>query len=386
MQVFERLCPAGPGWVLDWAAVEQAFAWVRRLAGVPQDAVHHAEGDVLTHTRMAAEVLVSLAQWRDRPRDEQVRLFAAVLLHDVAKPDCTRHEDGRITAHGHSRRGELTARRVLWELGAPIEWREHVAALVRHHQVPFCALERPDLEQIVLRVSLTARNDDLALLATADILGRVCADADTVLENVGLFREYCADLGVLDRPWEFASDHARFVYFRTPGRDPRYAAFDDTRLTVTVLSGLPGAGKDTWLAANRPELPVVSLDAIRAQSGVDPAGDQRAVAAAAHELARGHLRAGRSFVWNATNVSRQHREICIGLAAAYRARVEVVALEAPGPVLRARNAGRPVPVPNAVIDKLIGKWETPDVTESHTLHRLDTNDRALHVITRSRMA
>lgn len=386
MQAFERLCPAGPGFVLDWAAVEREFAWIRRLAGVPQDPVHHAEGDVLTHTRMAAQALVSLPQWRARPRAEQVRLFAAVLLHDVAKPDCTRHDGQRVTAHGHSRRGELTARRVLWELGAPIDDREHVAALVRHHQVPFWALERPDLEQIALRVSLTARNDDLALLATADILGRVCADADTVLENIGLFREYCADLGVLDRPWEFASDHARFMYFRTPGRDPRYAAYDDTRLTVTVLSGLPGTGKDTWLAAHRPDLPVVSLDAIRARSGVDPAGDQRAVAAAAHELARGHLRAGRSFAWNATNVSRQHRELCIGLAAAYGARVELVALEAPGPVLRARNAARPAPVPSAVIDRLIGRWETPDVTESHTLHRLDTNDRVLHVIPRSPVA
>ncbi|GAA2376672.1 hypothetical protein GCM10010432_37720 [Catellatospora methionotrophica] len=304
----------------------------------------------------------------------------------MAKPDCTRHDGERVTAHGHSRRGELTARRVLWELGAPIGDREHVAALVRHHQVPFWALERPDLEQIALRVSLTARNDDLAILATADIRGRVCADADAVLDSIGLFREYCADLGVLDRPWEFASDHARFVYFRTPGRDPRYAAYDDRRMTVTVLSGLPGAGKDTWLAANRPELPVVSLDAIRARTGVHPAGDQRAVAAAAHELARGHLRAGRSFVWNATNVSRQHREICIGLAAGYGARVEVIALEAPGPVLRARNAARAAPVPDAVIDKLISKWETPDVTESHTLHRLDTNDRVLHVIPRSRVA
>ena len=55
------------------------------------------------------------------------------------------------------------------------------------------------------------------------------ATPTTVLENIELFREYCAELGVLDRPWPFASDHARFSYFRTPGRDPRYAAFDDTR-------------------------------------------------------------------------------------------------------------------------------------------------------------
>ena len=237
--------------------------------------------------------------------DERVRLFATVLLHDVAKPDCTQHEpDGRITAPGHSRRGESIARRVLWELGAPMAWREHVAALIRHHQVPFWALERPDLERIVFRASLVASNADLAILATADILGRTCSDADEVLENIALFREFCADLNCLDGPRAFPSDHARFRYFRTPGRDPNYAAHDDTRLTATVLSGLPGAGKDTWIAANRPGEPVVSLDAVRAELGVDPAGDQRAVVDAAYQRAREHLRAGRSFVWNATNISR----------------------------------------------------------------------------------
>lgn len=380
MRAFERLCPQGPGWALDWAAVLAEFGWLRRLAGVVQDPVHHAEGDVLTHTRMAAQALVDLPRWRVLPRERQVRLFAAVLLHDVAKPDCTRREGERVTSHGHSRRGELLARRILWEAGAPIGWREHVAALVRHHQVPFWALERPDLEAIVLRVSLTASNEDLAVLATADILGRVCADADAVRDNIELFREFCAELGVLDAPWPFASDHARFMYFRTPGRDPRYAAFDDTRLTVTVLSGLPGAGKDTWLAGNRPDPPVVSLDALRAELGVSPAGDQRAVAAAAYERSREHLRAGRAFVWNATNVSRQHREICVGLAAAYGARVELVSLEAPPEVLRGRNDRRAARVPAAVLERLIGRWETPDLTEAHTLHLLDTNDRASHVI------
>ncbi|MEV4411285.1 AAA family ATPase [Catellatospora sp. NPDC049609] len=380
MRAFERLCPQGPGWALDWAAVRAEFGWLERLAGVAQDPVHHGEGDVLTHTRMAAQALVDLPQWRALPRGRQVLLFAAVLLHDVAKPDCTRREGERVTAHGHSRRGELLARRILWRAGAPIAWREHVAALVRHHQVPFWALERPDLERIALRVSLTASNEDLALLATADIRGRVCADAEAVVEHIGLFREYCADLGVLDGPWRFGSDHARFMYFRTPGRDPRYDAYDDTRLTVTVLSGLPGAGKDTWVAAHRPDVPVVSLDALRAELGVGPTGDQRAVAAAAYERARGHLRAGRAFVWNATNVSRRHREICVGLAAAYRARIELVSLEAPPDVLRARNGRRQARVPEAVLDRLVSKWETPDATEAHTLHLLDTNDRALHVI------
>jgi predicted kinase len=374
MQIFDDLCPSPPGYAVDWARIRDAFAWVRAMAGVPQDAVHHAEGDVETHTRMAVEALAALPQWRTRQPADRVRLFATVLMHDIAKPYTTREVDGRLTAHGHSRRGDLMVRRVLWELDTPIAWRESVAALVRHHQVPFWALERPDLERIALRVSLIASNDDLSLLATADILGRVCSDQTEVQDNIALFREYCEDLGVLDKAWPFASDHARFTYFRTPGRDPRYAAYDDTTCTVTVLSGLPGVGKDNWIAAHCAGLPVVSLDRLRDQLRVAPTGDQRAVASAAHEQARKLLRAKQSFVWNATNISRQHRDMCTGLAAAYHARVEIVALEAPPDLIHARNRARDRQVPADVIEKLAGKWETPDLTEAHAVVWLDTRD------------
>jgi predicted kinase len=138
---------------------------------------------------------------------------------------------------------------------------------------------------------------------------------------------------------------------------------------MTVLCGLPGVGKDTWIARHAPQTPVVSLDALRTSLGVSPRGDQRGIAAAAHEAARVHLRAARSFVWNATNISRTLRELCIGLAADYHARVEIVALEAPPDVVRQRNRSRPSPVPEPVMDRLIGRWESPDLTEAHAIHR-----------------
>jgi predicted kinase len=373
MEPFDRLCPGPPDWTVPWPEIVAEFGWVRRMSGVAQDPVHHAEGDVATHTRMACEALAAQPAFRARDGQDRIRLFAAVLLHDAAKPDCTQvGADGRITAHGHSRRGDLVARRVLWELGAPVAWREHVAALVRHHQVPFWALERPDLDPIAFRVSLLARNDDLALLATADILGRSCGDADEVRENIALFVEYCAQRGCLDGPRRFPSDHARFWYFRRPDSDPDHPRYDDSRLSVTVMSGLPGAGKDHWIARHRPGWPVVSLDALRAELGVRPTDDQRPVIAAAHGLAREHLRAGRDFVWNATNVSRRLREQCIGLLADYRARIELVALEAPAAVLRRRNRGRTQPVPDAVIERLLRRWETPDPTEAHTVRWIPT--------------
>src|SRR3954471_8783780 len=91
--------PAPPVWRVAWDELDRGYPWVRNLAGCPQDPVYHAEGDVWVHTRMACEALAGLAAWRALPEEERRVLFAAALLHDVAKPECTRTgPDGRLTA------------------------------------------------------------------------------------------------------------------------------------------------------------------------------------------------------------------------------------------------------------------------------------------------
>ena len=359
-------CPTPPDWRVPWRELDAAYAWVRALAGCPQDPIHHAEGDVWVHTRRVCEELAALPAWRALPEGERRVLFAAAVLHDSAKPDCTRAEPGgRITSHGHSRRGSIRARGLLWRMGAPFAVREQVAALVRHHQVPYFLLERGDARRPVLEVSQTARCDRLALLAEADVRGRACADRQRLLDNVALFVEFCREQGCLSAPYAFASDHARFLYFRDEGRQPDAPAHEDFRAEAVLTSGLPGAGKDHYVRAHFADWPVVSLDALRGELDVDPAGEQGAVVQRAREAAREYLRQGRSFVWNATNVSRQLRGECVRLFAAYRARVRIVYVEAPEAVLLAQNRRRPSPVPEAVIERLVERWELPDLTEAH---------------------
>jgi predicted kinase len=133
------------------------------------------------------------------------------------------------------------------------------------------------------------------------------------------------------------------------------------------MSGLPGAGKDHWLRERAPHLPVVSLDALREEMGVDATDPQGGVVRAARERAREYLRRGEPFAWNGTNVSRRTRVGLIGLLADYRARVRIVYVEAPEAQLRAQNRARPSPVPDQVIDGLLRRWEVPDLTEAHAV-------------------
>src|SRR5262245_49821108 len=126
-------CPGPPAWQVEWEQLDRCYPWIRNLAGCPQDPVFHAEGDVWVHTRMVCEALAALPMWRALDEIDRRVLFTAALLHDVAKPECTRPgDDGRLTTRGHSRRGSIMARHILWRLGLPFELRERVAGLVRY--------------------------------------------------------------------------------------------------------------------------------------------------------------------------------------------------------------------------------------------------------------
>jgi predicted kinase len=360
------LCPEPPSWQVDWAAHHERFGWVRNLTGCPQDPVYHAEGDVWVHTRMVAEALAGMAAWRSLPAGERPIVFAAALLHDVAKPLCTRTDpDGRISSRGHSRRGAILARQILWRLGVPFALREQITALVRHHQLPYYLVDRADAQRLAIEASQTARCDWLALLAEADVRGRLCQDQQRLLDNVALFVEFCREENCLSAPRAFASDHARLLYFRSSHRHPDAPAHEDFRADVVMMSGLPGAGKDTWIRNNLPGWAVVSLDAVREEMDIDPADEQGQVVNRAREQARAYLRDGQSFVWNATNLSRQLRGQCLQLFADYHARIRIVYIEVPEERLLSQNRQRQAPVPRTVLDHLLERWEVPDRTEAH---------------------
>ena len=376
-----HFCPAPPDHRVDWEAIESAFPSVRQLEGCQQDSTHHAEGDVLVHTRMVVEALASMREWRQLPAREREIVFTAALLHDIAKPACTRIEDGRVTSRGHSKRGAIKARSLLWSMGVPIEAREQVAALVRFHQIPFFLIDEPDARRTLFEVSQSARCDLLALVAEADARGRVCADGQRLLDNISLFVQYAEEHRCLRAPRQFANDHSRFLYFRREGRDPDYAAFDDTACEVVLMSGLPGAGKDFWVAENLPGWPVVSLDEMRREMGVAPTDNQGTVVSRAREAAREHLRKRRPFVWNATSISRQMRDLSVNLFAAYNARVRIVYVEAPEGRLCAQNRGRADAVPAEVIRKLLARWEVPDLTEAHRVEWHAGSEAAAQLLT-----
>lgn len=372
MPQFDDLVPNPNSGQVDWRAIETAFDWFRSLDNCPQDPIFHAEGDVAIHTRLVVEALLGATAWRELPQSDRATLFWAALLHDVAKPATTRIDpEGRVTAPGHSRRGQIMARRILWRMRVPYAQREQICHLVTHHQRPLYLIERESPERLLHEISYQTRCDLLAILAEADVRGRTCPDSDRLLDAIALFREMARALDCLDRPRDFASAHSRFLYFRKPGRSADYAAYDDWPGEATLLCGLPASGKDTWLntwlAANARGQAIIGLDDLREELDFDPGDAQGAVVSAGRERARVALRAGQPLVWNATNLSRDRRRGLIDLFADYRAKVRVVYCEAEEQETLRRNAARERSVPAKAFVRMLDHWEPPDLTECHAL-------------------
>lgn len=135
------------------------------------------------------------------------------------------------------------------------------------------------------------------------------------------------------------------------------------------MCGLPGTGKDAWIRASCPGLPVVSLDDVRLELDVTPTQSQGQVVQAARERARALLRQRQPFVCNATSLTALRAQQ-VGLFEDYGARVRVVFLETAWDGNLRRNAGRRDAVPEDVIDGMLARLEPPERWEAQAVEWL----------------
>jgi len=352
--------------VLAWATDQP---WCRAMADCQQDAEWHSEGDVWTHTKMVCPQLSRLEEWQSLDQHERILLLFTAIFHDSAKPETSRldPESGRIQSPKHAVKGEHVARKVLREAGCDLIAREEIARLVRFHGRPAFLLEKLDPIQEVISLSWLVSNKLLYLFALADTRGRTTASMSRPEENLHYWTLLAEENDCFSKPYRFANDQARFLFYRQENPDRFYVPHENYRCTVTVMSGLPVSGKDTWLARNRKELPVLSLDDIRSELHVEATDNQGGVIQHAKERCREFLRSGTSFAFSAINLLRQTRQRWIDLFADYGARIEIVYIEPPLSVIVERNKRRERSVPEQVIRELAEKCEPPTWTEAHSL-------------------
>ncbi len=338
------------------------------LKQIPQNPEYHGEGDVYQHTEMVCQRLTESALWQFLPSDEQTLLFLAAAFHDIGKSVCTKQEDGVWVSPRHTLLGEKVFRclayREAQRFGLTFRQRETVAKLIRYHGLPvwFWTKERPDFE--LFRASETIPLRLLYLLSHADVLGRIAKDTKELAQQVELFAEYAKELGVWDNAWTFSDAYTRFQFFHRQDMWHGAQLYNDTCFDVIVMAGLPLAGKDTWIEKNRPQLPVISLDALRETMKIPPTKSSGKVVQAALNQARVFLRDRQPFIWNATNLLRETRKKLITLFSDYKARVHIYYLEVPYHELLERNQIRTRYIPDKALEEMIRKLEPPEPWEA----------------------
>jgi predicted kinase len=364
MSTWNELSASGIDDVLAWASGEP---WCRAMAACQQDAQWHSEGDVWTHTKLVCAQLSRLDQWSQLTRNEQTLLLFAALFHDAAKPETTQvdPETKRVHSPKHAVRGEHLARHVLRDLECDLSTREQIARLVRFHGRPSFLIEREDPNHELIALSCLVSHKLLYLLALADTRGRSTKEMTRPEESLHLWKMVAEENQCYDKPYSFANDHARFLFYRQALSDLHYTPHEDYRCTVTMMSGLPGSGKDTWLSKHLGETPVVSLDDLRTELDIDPTDDQGSVVQAAKERCRELLRSKTSFAFSATNLLRATRKRWIDLFADYGTRIEMVYVEPPFTLLLQQNRQRSKPVPERVVRDLADRLDPPTMTECH---------------------
>ena len=364
---------------LDWDELYNSYKWISDMQGVQQDPIWHAEGDVYIHTKMVTEELTNLEEFASLSDLQKHILVSSALFHDIEKRSTTTEEiiDGktRIVSPRHAKKGEFTTRQILYsEMNAPFQVREQICKLVRLHGLPLWAITKDHPNKEVIYSSTVLDNDLLSILAKADILGRICQDQDDILMKIELFKELCIENDCLMKSREFKSNYGRYLFFNKEDSYVDYLPYDDLICTVTVMCALPGSGKDTYIKNNLDQ-PVLSLDDIRRKAKISPTEKKGngQVIQLAKEQAKEYLRSKTSFVFNATNITKDMRSRWIGLFTDYNARVKIIYIEVPYKTLLKQNSDRDHKVPENVIDKLIGKLEIPDVREAHEVEYIIGN-------------
>ena len=365
---------------INWDALEANCSWFSDMKAVPQDAVWHAEGDVQIHTRMVCEQLLQLSEFIALSDDAKHIMVVGAFMHDIEKRSTTVEEfrDERlcIMAPRHAKKGEYTTRELLYkEFDCPYDTREIICKLVRWHGKPLYSIENDDDEKSLVSIAFQVPMNWLAMLAKADVLGRICDDQSRLLEKLEYFKMMCQELDCIDEAPQFNSELSRHQYLKNGGYlsfQKFHVPYDESKFEVILMSALPGSGKDTYIKKTLSNWPVVSLDGIRTElkiSPTDKSGNGKVIQLA-KERAKEFMRKHQNFVWNATNITTQMRSQLIELFESYGGKVTIVYIEVPYTKLVSQNKNRDASVPQNVIDRMISKLEPPVIGEAFEINTI----------------
>lgn len=153
-------------------SMEQLSVWypeLNALIGVPQNPVHHPEGDVWTHTMMVLDHAAAFRSQTENP----LGFMLCALTHDFGKAVCTENIGGVVHAYAHETKGLRLIEGFLRRLTTETALIRYVLNLSELHMKPGrMAADHSSIKSTNRLFDSAISPIDLILISIADGLGR----------------------------------------------------------------------------------------------------------------------------------------------------------------------------------------------------------------------
>jgi tRNA nucleotidyltransferase (CCA-adding enzyme) len=189
---------------MDLGAIARLFPELQALAGCPQEAEWHPEGDVWVHTLQVIDQ--ARTRLHDLERPQQIAVMLGAVCHDLGKPATTRFLEGRIRSLDHEEQGVAPASALLDRLNVNscdgYDVRKQVLGITAQHLKPGAWFKVRDevgdgaFRRLAHKVDLEL----LARVAKSDCEGRRPGTFDC--SAMDWFLDRARSLGVQHRPPE----------------------------------------------------------------------------------------------------------------------------------------------------------------------------------------
>ena len=246
------------------------FAALKTLHQSPK---WHSESEFVSgHVERVANECKSWIECKHNLDEEfAVILMMSALFHDIGKATTTffKESDNMWHHYGHEVESEKITRRILWDLGYRL--REKICGIVRWHMEPFNIIRSKDpvLKIIDLQNKVYSLRS-LYYVKKFDMRGSRSADPElTKFDSILLdsFADICMSLNCFHSKNNIG-DIKKKINDLT-NKKPK--------LTVEMYIGLPGAGKDTAIAASMSDgkdRAIICRDDIRVELGFCEEGEK----------------------------------------------------------------------------------------------------------------
>ena len=328
----------------------------------------HSEGEfVSSHVEGVVEEAVKYVRELHEDIYSSYVLLMTALFHDIGKGTTTEFRKGAWHHYGHEFESERITRRMLWDLG--FGFREYVCRLVRYHMEPLRIIT--DKEYMRKFIDLDRKCGDIRLLLTLkefDSKGSVAEDPEQDMK----------DLEYLERMKEDAQFTSPMTDHRLlDNRDIRRSVSGKKRVTVYVMIGLPGSGKDTFISNNLEGLKTVCRDDIRAELGycgkddkfVGSEEQEKKVSEVFDQRAVYYAKTEDAFVINNISLKRKYRDAYKTLLKDFAVEWHYVMTEADG---LDRNIERRPTIGKDIFEAMIMKFDYPTYDEYDAFERYRT--------------